>query len=314
MPTTSVSGRRVAVLLDDAGNDYQQLLLNEARTAAARNGVEILEPLFGHGSSWAQVECLNRYLRETLPDGLLIVLAGGQWTRAPFERVVRAGLPVVLLNRIPDWIEPLRRDHPGALIAAVAPDQRGIGAIQAQQALHLVERGAFVLLVTGDAASAAAAARRQGFLEAVGDRLKVHELDGRWSEKGAVKVLEEWFRLGAERARKVDLVVCHNELMAAGARAALAKQAAATGQPALARTPIVGCDGTATGKEMVARGEIAATVVMPPTTPAAIEILVRHWSSPVPCGTLLLEAASHPPLASLRRRGSDPVVVTTGAA
>ena len=301
MSSNRSTTRQVAVLLDDPENHYQQLLLREARATAKKVGIQLLEPEFAHSSSWAQVGSVNQLLRGTRPDGLVMVLAGEHWTRGPFERLVKGGVPVVLLNRIPGWVEELRRDHPTALVAAVAPNQRGVGEIQARQALRLIRPGSFVLLVTGDAASPAAVARRDGFRAAIGDRLVVHELDGRWSEAGASNALAEWFRIGAARDRTIDLVVCHNDAMAAGARAALAKQA-------LARVPIVGCDGTERGKEMVGRGELAATVVMPPTTSAALEALTHYWTTGAPSGTLLLDAASHPPLAALKPLHSEPAV------
>ena len=43
---------------------------------------------------------------------------------------------------------------------------------------------------------------------------------------------------------------------------------------------------------MVARGELAATVVVPPTTPAAVEILLRYWATGARAG--LVELASEP--------------------
>jgi ABC-type sugar transport system substrate-binding protein len=127
----NTASRRVALLLDDPQNHYQQLLVREARAAASRSGIVLLEPEFALGSSWSQVDCVNRLLRGSPPDGLLVMLAGGQWTRAPFERVVKAGVAVVLLNRIPAWAEELRREHVGALVGAVAPNQEGVGEIQA---------------------------------------------------------------------------------------------------------------------------------------------------------------------------------------
>jgi ABC-type sugar transport system substrate-binding protein len=293
--------RRVALLLDDPENRYQQLLVREARaSAAARSGVEILEPEFAGGSSWTQVESLNRHLREARPDGVLVMLAGGQWTRAPFERLPRSGVAVVLLNRIPDWVERLRREYPRALVAGVTPRQEGVGEIQASQALSVARPGSFVILVTGEASSVAAVARKRAFLATVAGRLSVHEIDGRWSAKGAEKALGEWFRVGAQRERPLGLVVCQNDAMASGARAALGKQAAESGRRELARTPLIGCDGTEQeGKAMVARGELAATVVMPPTTPSALEILRRYWDAETRSDTLLLEAASHPALDKL---------------
>jgi ABC-type sugar transport system substrate-binding protein len=297
------SRRRAALLLDDAENQYQQVLQREARASATKAGVELLEPEYAQGSSWTQVDSVNRLLREaTRPDGLMLMLAGGQWTRAPFERVVKAGVPAVLLNRIPAWVEELRRDHPKALVAAVTPRQEAVGEIQARQALRLAPPGSFVLLVTGDAASSAAAARRAAFRQAVGDALVVHEIDGRWSAAGAENAFGEWFRIGADRDRAVKLVVCQNDAMAAGARAALAAQAAASAQPSLARTPVTGCDGTdKEGKAMVARGELAATVVMPPTTPAALDVLARYWETGATPAAVVLDPASHPALDDLGR-------------
>jgi ABC-type sugar transport system substrate-binding protein len=204
------------------------------------------------------------------------------------------------LNRIPDWVEELRREYPQALIAGVTPRQEGVGEIQAGQALRLARPGSFVVLVTGEASSAAAVGRTRGFLEKVAGRLVVHELDGRWSAKGAEKALGEWFRVGAERDRPIGVVVCQNDAMAGGARAALAKQAADPRRGELARTLLIGCDGMEQeGKAMVARGELAATVVMPPTTPPSLEILKRYWDTKARSGTVLLDASSHPALDAL---------------
>lgn len=293
--------KRVALLLDDPENRYQQLLVREARAAAGRCGIELLEPEFAGGSSWTQVESVNRHLREARPDGVLVMLAGGQWTRAPFERLPRAGVAVVLLNRIPDWVDELRREHPRALIAGVTPRQEGVGEIQAGQALRLVRPGSFVVLITGEASSPATVGRTRGFLEKVAGRLAVHELDGRWSAKGAEKALGEWFRVGAERDRPLGLVVCQNDAMASGARSALLRQATSSGRRELERVPLVGCDGLEEeGRSMVARGELAATVVMPPTTPPALGILRRYWDAEDRPETAVLEPSSHPALDALR--------------
>ena len=292
--------RRVALLLDDPENRYQQLLVREARAWAGRTGVALLDPEFAAGSSWTQVESVNRHLRETRPDGVLVMLAGGQWTRAPFERLPRAGVAVVLLNRIPGWVDELRREHARALVACVTPRQEGVGEIQADQALRLARPGSFVILITGDASSPASVGRKRGFLEKVAGRLAVHELDGRWSAKGAEKALWEWFRVGAERDRPLGLVVCQNDAMASGARSVLFQQASGSGRRELEKVPLVGCDGLEEeGRSMVARGELAATVVMPPTTPPALQILERYWDAAVRSETAFLEASSHPSLDAL---------------
>ena len=106
--------------------------------------------------------------------------------------------------------------------------------------------------------------------------------------------------MGADRDRPLGIVVCQNDAMAGGARAALLKRAEEGSRPDLARTPLVGCDGLdEEGKAMVSRGELAATVVMPPTTPLALEMLERYWEQKAPSGTLFLDARSHPALEAL---------------
>lgn len=292
---------RVVLLLDDAENPYQKLLVREGRAAAERNGITLLEPEFGAGSSWTQVETVNHHLREAKPDGALVMLAGSQWTRGPFERLVRAGVPVVLLNRVPDWVDGLRRDYPAALIAAVAPRQEGVGELQGQVTLRLARPGELVLLVTGEASSAAAVRRTRGFRQTVADRVAVVEVDGHWSAKGAEEALAEWFRLGARRDDAPGLVVCQNDTMAVGARAALARHAASSGRHEFERLRIVGCDGVAEqGQAMVSRGELVATVVMPPTTPPALDILRRFWSAGERPGSVELEPGTFPAIEKLR--------------
>ena len=67
--------------------------------------------------------------------------------------------------------------------------------------------------------------------------------------------------------------------------------------------PLVGCDGLEEeGQAVVARGELAATVVMPATTPPALEILERYWSAGDRPGTVVLEATAYPALDAQARR------------
>jgi len=156
--------RTVALLLDDPGNRYQALVAREGRAVAARHGIHLLEPEFAGGSSWTQVESVNRLLREARPDGVVMILAGEQWTRAPFERLLKAGVPVVLLNRIPDWVEDLRRDHPRALLGAVTPRQEGGRRYPGPAGRSDRRSGGVCPARHRDASSAAATARRRGFL------------------------------------------------------------------------------------------------------------------------------------------------------
>jgi ABC-type sugar transport system substrate-binding protein len=291
--------KTVALLLDDRENLYQQFLASEAQGAAGRHGARLLAPDFASGSAWAQLETINAHLRrETPPDAILIMLAAGEPLPSLFERVVKTGIAVVFLNRIPPWLEDLRKAHADALLAGVTPRQESIGEIQARHALRLAPKGAFALLVTGDEANPTAIARKQGFLDAVAGRLQVHCLNGRWSAQGAERAVADWLRLGAWRERPPALVVCHNDAMSLGVRKALARYAAGTERAGITVPPFLGCDGLAEeGQAMVKRGDLVATVVVPPTTPTALEILGRYWTSGIRTGTVFLEPASFPALA-----------------
>ncbi len=293
-----------ALLLDDASNHYQQLLVQEARARARQLGIELLAEAFANGSAWDQVESVNAHLRqEQKPSALLVMLAGTLPTRAAMERVPKSGVDLVLLNRVPEWLQEARERYPQRLVAGVAPDQEGIGRIQARQALRLASPGAFVLVVTGTATSAAAIERRRGLVEGVGAQFVLHELDGQWSAGGAQAALAGWFQLGAQRDRVPDLIVCQNDGMAEGVRAGLARQATASGRRELERIPLLGCDGLAEqGRAMVARGELAATVVLPATTPAALELVQTHAAGAPSTGLKLLAASSFPPLEAIRPR------------
>ena len=290
--------KSVGLLLDDPLNQYQQLLVKEAQLWAPRSELTLLPPEFAGGSSWTQLESIQAWLRQTKrPDGAMVMMAGSQIAASAFARLARAGMPIVFLNRIPAWTDDLRAEFPTALIAAVSPRQEGIGEVQGRHALGLARAGAFVILMTGESKSAAAIDRQRGFETIAGGRFDLHVLDGRWSSEGAAQALADWFRVGARRETAIDLIVCQNDTMAAGVRRALADQARASGRSDLQRVPLVGCDGLQQeGRAMVSRGELAATVVLPATTPPALQLLRRYWDSGAQSRTVLLEGTPFPAL------------------
>lgn len=222
------------MFLEDDDNLYQQLLSREAKLAAERLGIVVLEPEFAESSSWTQIEAVNAHLRkDPPPDALMIVLAGEQSSRPTFERVVDRGVALAFLNRIPAWVPELREQHPRALAVGITPRQVGIGELQGCQALALARPGTSVLLVTGSAGSVTAIERTRGFRETVKDRLTVHAIDGRWSGSRARSALREWFRRGSPD-ESLGLVVCQNDAMAAGVRSGLNR---AGGRPGPAGAP-----------------------------------------------------------------------------
>jgi ABC-type sugar transport system substrate-binding protein len=226
--------KKVALLLDDAQNQYQQLLVREAALWAPRCGLDVLPAEFAGGSSWAQLESIQSWLRQPArPDGAMVMMAGGQLASSAFARLARAGMPVVFLNRMPPWLPDLRAEFPSALLAGVAPRQEGIGEVQGRHALNLAQPGAFVILVTlvtGETRSQAAVDRQRGFEAMVGSRFELEVLEGRWSLEGAAHAMADWLRMGARRQMPIDLDVCQNDTMAAGVRRALGEHVLGLGR------------------------------------------------------------------------------------
>jgi hypothetical protein len=64
---------------------------------------------------------------------------------------------------------------------------------------------------------------------------------------------------------------------------------------------MIGCDGLEDeGQAMVARGDLTATVVLPPTTPAALETLEAWWEKGERPETIFVDVASFPPMETLK--------------
>ena len=84
---------------------------------------------------------------------------------------------------------------------------------------------------------------------------------------------------------------------------ALDNQAKLLGSPEIAKTPIIGCDGLPDeGQDMVRTKKIHATVVMPPSSPQALEILSKYWHEGVRTLSAILPPTSFPPVDALNPR------------
>ena len=97
--------------------------------------------------------------------------------------------------------------------------------------------------------------------------------------------------------------LCHNPERSAGVRAALDNQAMLLGSAEIADIPIIGCDGLPDeGRRMVKDKKIDATVVMPPSSPRALEILSQYWQQGVRTLSAILPPTSFPPVDTLNSR------------
>lgn len=295
--------KKVALLLADEENAYQQLLVKEARESSDRFGVEILPPQFAGNREVNQIsqfyECISS---ATPPDGIVSMLVSAESMKGSVEEVAKAGVDCVLVNRIPAFLPQMSEEYTEVLLASVAPDQVEIGRFQGRQCLKILPDGGNVILVLGVDGSPSTLERREGFWEVVGDHVTVKELHGRWMADRAEAAVNHF--LGIDGAKDmVDLFVCQSDPMATGVRAALDKQAEALGSAEIAEIPIIGCDGLPDeGQRMVREKKIDATVVMPPSSPQALEILSEYWQQGDRTLKATLPPTSFPPVDTLKPR------------
>ena len=278
--------RRVTVFLTDPTNEYQQLQQADALDAAARCDVEV-QIHFSGKEITQQIQqvyaCLNGQLGEK-PDAILLQPShDGVLSRMP-EHITRNGIGLVILNRTPALLEELRRSRPGIPISAVSPDQREIGRIQGRQFQRLLPAGGVLLYVLGSSATAPAQERLEGMREIPNDsRIEVSTVDGDFREERAEAAVAAWLRVVLPGGIQVALIGCQNDAMALGARLALESLAAKMNRPDLLRIPLTGCDGLPqVGLRLVKEGRLAATVIVPSTTGAAVSLVDQALSSQAP--------------------------------
>jgi len=295
--------KKVALLLADEENAYQQLLLQEARELSGKYGIEILPPLFAGNREVKQIsQFYDCIASDTPPDGIVSMLVSAESMKGSVEEVVKAGVDCVLVNRIPAFFPQMSEEHTEVLLASVAPDQVEIGRFQGRQCLKLLPNGGNVILVLGVDGSPSTLERREGFLEVAGDHVTVKELHGRWMADRAEAAVNHFLGIGGAKDM-VDLFVCQSDPMAAGVRTALDNQAKLLGSAEIAEIPIIGCDGLPDeGQRMVREKKIDATVVMPPSSPRALEILSEYWQQGVRTLKATLPPTSFPPVDALSPR------------
>ena len=302
-----VDKRTLAVFLPhDETTKYQQLIIDDARRAAQNAGFEV-ESHFAHGSVITQIKQVYRCVQGEAAARTCAIIAmpviDNSLNRVAVD-AVRAGLGWICLHREMDGLENLRREFPAVPISAVGPDQREIGRIQGRQFRALLPRGGIVLYVQGNASTSSARSRLAGMTDAIaGANIDARDvLDGNWREEDAERTVGGWLRMVMSGKSHLDLIGCQNDEMAAGARKALDSVAGYLGKPELERVMVTGCNGLVDfGQRLVKEGKLAATVVVPSSGAAAVELIAGAYQGrPVP-PSVTLPSASYPAEAVLGR-------------
>jgi ABC-type sugar transport system substrate-binding protein len=290
--------RLVVSLLDEA-QEFQRFQADDARRVAAEAGVDA-QVMFAENNPILQIQQLYKTMQagEAKPDAIVVETITGEGLERVARAAIRANIGWVLINRQVPYLAALRESHPTLPIGSVSTDQLEIGRLQGRQFRALVPSlEGFVLYVQGPPDTSAAQQRLAGALESLtGTRLELKVVDGLWTDTSGEAVVRRWLRLKKYDTHHPLVVGCQNDLMAMGARRALADAAGD-----LARLPLTGVDGLAEGgRRLVDLGQLAATVIVPSNTGPAIRLLADTLlrGKAFPAETLL-PPVSYPDMAAL---------------
>jgi ribose transport system substrate-binding protein len=271
---------RFVVSLTTHDNDFQMEQAAVAQDAANRLGLD-LEILYAENDSIQQSQQLLSVIQSKAahPDAILLEPVGGTGFPQVARAAVAAGIGWVVMNREVDYLTDLRRTYK-VPIFSISSDHEEIGRIQGRQVAALLPKGGSILLIQGPAESTAAKNRMTGMYDTKPVSVQVKVMKGNWTEGGAYKTVSSWLKLSTSLQTPVDLVVSQNDAMAIGARNAFKEINDPAARDRFSNAPYLGIDGVrATGQDWLRRGLLNATVVVPPNTDIAIQMLAHAFQT-----------------------------------
>ena len=290
------------VSLPTNDNDYQIEQANSAQDAARRLNVDV-QIIHADNDAITQSQQLLKIIQSApaqRPDAIIFEPAGGTGLPQVGGAAATAGIGWIVLNREVDYIGELRKLGK-APVFSITSNHEEVGRIQGRQFAALLPKGGFVLYIQGPSGSSAAQQRTTGMYETKPANVQVRMLKGKWTETSSYQAVSSWLRLCTSREMHIDLVAGQDDSMAQGARKAFQEQPSTTERERWLSLPFTGCDGLPqTGQAWVRSGLLAATVVIPPNTGMAIEMLVHAVNTGVqPPERTFTVPESYPPLEAL---------------
>jgi ABC-type sugar transport system substrate-binding protein len=209
-----------------------------------------------------------------------------------------AGIAWVLLNRHADYLRDLRQ-KPSVPVFCVSSDHLEIGRIQRQPVPALMPNGCSALYIQGPADTSATSQSRIGMPETIPRTVKWIAMKGHWTQEGTYSAVCSWLRLSTSDKLPIKAVIAQNDAMALDARKALPEELSTAAGDKVATLAFLGCNGLpSTGKKHVCNATMTSTVVVPPNTTSAMEILCKALQDKSqPRELPLISPASFPPIA-----------------
>ncbi len=267
---------RFFVSLITQDNDYQREQAAAAEEAAQRLEAET-EIVYSGGDAIQQSEQLLKVIQgpvEARPDAILVEPVGTGMPQVA-RAAMNAGIGWAVMNSDVDYL-PTLRAVARAPMCAVNADNVAVGKIQGKQFAALLPNGGTVLYIEGPAGSIPAQYRKTGMTATLPYNIEVRFLKGAWTEQSGFKAVTSLLALSTSRALHVGVIGSQNDAMALGARKAVQELGLDDERRQWLNVPFTGCDGVpGSGQTWVRRGMLAATVITPPLTNVAMEMLVN---------------------------------------
>jgi len=293
---------KIVVSLHVASSVYQQAEARAAQVAGQRHGYRV-SVIFAEGDAVTQSEQLLKLIYsadDARPDVIILEPIGTGMIRVAQE-AAKAGVGWIVLNREVAYIAELRGSSRAPMFA-VTTDHIETGRIQGRQLNALLPNGGTVVYLEGPSGHPVVQARKEGMLATKNPQIKIRPLHGQWQESVASEVMASWLRVPASREQCPRVVAAQNDFMAMGARKAFRQIAGQTSQEGADKVRYIGCDGLEEhGRRWTCGGLLDATIVCPPLSALAIEVLARELQQGVPAQPLTLaEPVSFPSLNQLQ--------------
>jgi ribose transport system substrate-binding protein len=284
-------------------NDYQLEQAHSAELAATKLGVDI-QILYAENDAITQSTQILRAIQvepKDRPDAIVFEPVGGTALPQVAQAAVNANIGWALLNRDAAYIRDFRRTAKSPIFG-VSSDQVEVGRISGRQCAALLPGGGSILYIQGPSHSDVTRERESGLQQAKPANIHVSVLKGQWTEESARKAVTSWLSLLTSQKAKMDAVLAQNDAMAMGARNAFQAIANEVERERWLALPFLGCDGVPkTGQAWVRSGALKATIMTPPNTGLAMEMLadalLRNKPQPERAFT---EALSIPGIEKLR--------------
>jgi len=155
----------IALFFRVAGNEYQNLVREDCRTAALRNGL-VLQEHDAQNDAGKQVQQIQECLGgppPSRPQAILVCPVEEAALHGSAREAARLGTGWVSLQRECAYLAELRREFIRTALFSVHPDQGQIGRIQAEQLRILLPRGGEVAYIRGPLRTTSANLRAESF-------------------------------------------------------------------------------------------------------------------------------------------------------